>query len=76
MKKLTCKDVGGPCDMEIMCNSFEELGKNCHNHVMEKINEGDELHKTAADRMKNASPEEQKSMMVEFKKRYDESPTL
>ena len=37
---------------------------------------GDEAHKTAADKMRNASPEEQKSMMAEYEKRYNEAPNI
>ena len=76
MKKLTCRDLGGPCDEEITGNSFEEIGSRCRAHVMEQINSGDEAHRAAATKMKNASPEEQKSMMAEFQKRYNEAPSI
>ena len=73
MKKLTCRDLGGPCDMELTGDSFQETGKKSYNHVMEQINNGDEAHKAAAAKMRNASPEEQKSMMAEYEKRYNEA---
>lgn len=73
MKKLTCRDFGGPCDAEITGNSFEEVGSNCKAHVMEQIHNGDEAHKTAAEKMKDATPEEQKDMMAEYKRKYDEA---
>jgi predicted small metal-binding protein len=76
MKKLTCRDLGGPCDAEITGNSFKEVGKKSYDHVMEQINSGDEAHKAAAAKMKNASPEEQKSMMAEYEKRYNEAPNV
>jgi predicted small metal-binding protein len=76
MKKLTCRDLGGPCDMEITGDSFQEVGKKSRDHVMEQINNGDEAHKAAADKMRNASPEEQKSMMAEFSKRFNEAPNI
>ena len=76
MKKLTCRDLGGPCDQEITGNSFGEVGKKCHDHVVEQINNGDGAHKAAADKMRVASPEEQKSMMAEYEKRYHETPDL
>ena len=74
MKKLSCKDLGGPCDAEIAGDSFEEVGQKSHAHVMEQINAGDEAHKAAAENMRNASPEEQKAMMAEFEQNYDEAP--
>ena len=76
MKKLTCRDFGGPCDKEITGNSFGEIGNNCKTHVMEQMNNGDEAHLAAATRMKNASPEEQKAMMAEYEKRFNEAPNI
>ena len=48
MKKITCRDLGGPCDMELAGNSFREIGKKSYDHVMEQIKSGDEAHKAAA----------------------------
>ena len=76
MKKLTCRDLGGPCDMELMGDSFQEIGKKSYGHVMEQIKSGDEAHKAAAAKMRNASPEEQKSMMAEYEKRFNEAPNI
>ncbi|MDZ4722307.1 MAG: DUF1059 domain-containing protein [candidate division Zixibacteria bacterium] len=76
MKKITCKDLGGPCDKEITGNSFEEIGHNCRTHVEEQMNSGDEAHKAAVAKMMNASPEEQKAMMAEYEKRYNEAPIM
>ena len=76
MKKLTCRDLGGPCDVELTGDSFQEIGKKSYDHVMEQINKGDEHHKAAAANMKNASPEEQGSMMAEYEKRYNKAPNI
>ena len=76
MKKLTCRDLGGPCNMELTGDSFQEIGKKSYEHVMEQINNGDEPHKAAAGKMKNASPEEQKSMMAEYETRFNEAPNI
>jgi hypothetical protein len=76
MKKLTCKDFGGPCDAEITGNSFQEMGNNSRMHVMEKIKGGDAAHKAAADKMRNASQEEQMAMMVEYEKKFNEAPNV
>ena len=76
MKKLTCRDLDGPCDMELTGDSFQEIGKKSYEHVMEQINNGDEPHKVAAGRMRNASPEEQTSMMAEYEKRFNEAPSI
>jgi hypothetical protein len=76
VKKLTCRDLGGPCDAAITGESFDEMGSNCHAHVMERIHAGDEAHRAAADRMRNASPEEQETMMAAFGKRYRDAPDV
>ena len=76
MKKLTCRDLGGPCDTELTGDSFQEIGKKSYEHVMEQINNSDEPHKVAAGRMWNASPEEQTSMMAEYEKRFNEAPSI
>ena len=59
MKKLTCQDLGGPCDAAFTGESFEEIGKKCREHVMEQMQKGDEAHLSAANKMKNATPEQQ-----------------
>ena len=76
MKKLTCRDLGGPCGVELLGDSFQEIGKKSYNHVMEKINNADEAHRAAAAKMKNASPEKQKAMMAEYEKRFNEAPNI
>lgn len=74
MKKMTCRDFGGPCDEEVTGNSFEEIGNKCKEHVMERIKSGDEAHQAAAAKMRDATPEEQASMMAEYRKKFDDTP--
>ena len=76
MKKLTCRDLGGPCDAELTGDSFQEIGQKSYEHVMEQIKNGEEAHKAAAENMRNASAEEQKSMMAEYEKRFNDAPNL
>jgi hypothetical protein len=37
MKRLTCRDLGGPCDAEFAADSFEEIGKKSQEHVKEQM---------------------------------------
>jgi len=37
MKRLTCRDLGGPCNAEFAAGSFEEIGKMSQEHVMEQM---------------------------------------
>ena len=76
MKKLTCRDLGGPCDTELTGDSFQEIGKKSYGHVMDQIRSGDEAHKAAAANMKNASAEEQKAMMAEYETRFNEAHNI
>ena len=76
MKKLTCRDFGGPCDEKITGNSFDEIGNNCKTHVMKKMNNGDEAHRAAAGKMKDATPKQQKAWMAEFERKYKEAPEV
>jgi ABC-type transporter MlaC component len=78
MKRLSCRDLGGPCDCdaEFAGQSFEEIGKKSHAHVMEQMQKGDEAHLSAADNMRTATPEQQQAMMAEFKRKFDEAPDV
>ena len=76
MKRLTCRDFGGPCDTEVTGYSFDEIGGNCKTHVMEQMNSGDEAHKAAAAKMMSATPEERKIMMAEYEKRFNDAPNI
>jgi predicted small metal-binding protein len=76
MKKLTCQDLGGPCDTEFTGESFEEIGKKSREHVMEQMQAGDAAHLSAANKMRNATPEEQKGMMAEFKRKFNVAPNI
>jgi hypothetical protein len=42
MKRMTCRDLGGPCDAVFTADSFEELGKKSHEHVIDRMQMGDE----------------------------------
>ena len=76
MKKLTCRDLGGPCGEEITGNSFDEIGNNCRAHVEEKMKGGDKAHQEEVAKMMNASPDEQKAMMAEYEKRFNKAPSI
>jgi predicted small metal-binding protein len=76
MKKLTCRDLGGPCDAEFTGESFEEIGKKSREHVIEQMQKGDEAHLSAANKMKSATPEQQRALMAGFKQKFDVAPNV
>jgi hypothetical protein len=44
MKTMTCRQLGGACDMEFHANSFEEMAELSKNHGMDMFQKGDEAH--------------------------------
>ncbi len=57
MKKITCSDLGGPsdCEVEIKGNTPEEMGKNCQEHVMEEVENGEDAHQEAVENIQGLS---------------------
>jgi len=74
MKRLSCRDLGGPCEAEFVADTFEEIGKKSHEHVMEQMQKGDEAHLSAANSMRSAT--QQKAMMAKFRQKFDETPDV
>ena len=52
MKKITCRELGGACDLEFTGDSFEEVGKQSQEHAMQMFKQKDKLHLEAAEKMK------------------------
>ncbi len=44
MKTLTCKQLGGACDLEFHANTFEEMAEMSKKHGMEMFQKNDEPH--------------------------------
>lgn len=68
MKKIICSDLGGPadCAVEIKGNTPDEVVKNCQEHVMEEVENGDSDHQDAVEEMQGLSPEEQQEKYTEY----------
>ena len=52
MKTMTCKQLGGPCDVAFHTNTADEAIKAMDAHLKEKVAAGDESHKEASEAMK------------------------
>jgi gluconate kinase len=76
MKKMTCRDLRGSCDVEITGETPEEMGENCKKHVMGLMANGDHSHDEAMEKMTNLSDEERKQWMVDFEKKFQEAPEV
>ena len=44
MKTMTCKKLGGACDLEFHANTFEEMKQMSQKHAHEMYKKGDEKH--------------------------------
>ncbi len=76
MKKTTCKELRGACDLEITGATPEEMGENSKNHLMEMIQSGDAAHKAAMEDMMKLSADEQTKWYENFKASFDSLPNV
>lgn len=53
MKKMTCRQLGGACDIEFHGNTFEEIAEQSKKHGMEMFRMGEEDHLKAMEKMKD-----------------------
>ena len=62
MKTMTCRALGGPCDLEHHGASADEVIKAQDRHLKEAERSGDTTHQAARDAMKNRWLHPKKSM--------------
>ena len=51
MKMMTCRQLGGACDIAFHANSFEEIAEQSKKHGMEMFQKGDKPHLEAMNKM-------------------------
>lgn len=76
MKKMTCKELGGACDLVLEAETFEELVEKSKMHGFQMFQQGDAAHLEAIGRMQKMieSPEEVAKWMAETKAKFDALP--
>lgn len=52
MKTMTCKQLGGPCDLPLRGNTADEVIKAQDRHLKEVVANGDQAHQAALKEMK------------------------
>lgn len=52
MKTMTCKQLGGACDVAFKADSFDEIAKLSQQHGMEMFKKQDAAHLKAMDDMR------------------------
>ena len=77
MKTMTCRQLGGACELEFRANTFEELAEISKNHGMEMYQKGDEAHLQAMEQMKGlmSDPNAMKEWFEEKRNEFDALPS-
>jgi hypothetical protein len=52
MKTMTCRQMGGPCDLALQGNTADEVIKAQDRHLKESVSGGDNAHESALKSMK------------------------
>ncbi|GAA2747892.1 hypothetical protein GCM10009868_39180 [Terrabacter aerolatus] len=62
MKTMTCRDLGGPCDLEHRGDNADDVIKAQDRHLKEAEQAGDAAHQAARDEMKGRRRHPKRSM--------------
>ncbi len=73
---MTCKQLGGACDLEFKAETFEEIAEMSKQHGMEMFQKNDEPHLSAMQKMQElmASPEKMKTWFEDRKREFEALP--
>ena len=76
MKTMTCKELGGACDLEFHANTFEEIAQMSQEHGKEMFQKGDTAHLEAMNKMKDLvqSPDAMTKWMENKQKEFEAKP--
>ena len=78
MKTMTCKQLGGACDMEFHANTFDDISDMSKQHGMEMFQKNDEPHLQAMHKMRELMQSPDSNNMQEWLKskraEFDELP--
>ena len=75
---MTCKQLGGACDLAFRANTFEEMAELSKKHGMEMFQKGDEAHLKAMKEMQQLmqSPDDMKEWFEGKQKEFDNLPSI
>jgi predicted small metal-binding protein len=73
MKTMTCKELGGACDLEFHANTFEEIAQMSQKHGKEMFQKGDKAHLEAMNKMRDLmqSPDAMTEWMESRRKEFE-----
>ena len=70
---MTCKQLGGTCDLEFQANTFDEIAKLSKKHGKEMFEKNDAAHLEAMHKMQELmkNPEDMKKWFEDKRKEFD-----
>lgn len=73
---MTCKQLGGACDLEFHAETFDEIAQQSHQHGKEMFEKKDEAHLKAMQEMRilMQEPEAMENWMNDRRKEFEELP--
>ena len=73
---MTCRQLGGACDMEFHASTFEEMAEMSKQHGVEMFQKGDGAHLEAMKKMKDyiSKPEDFKKWMDGKQEEFESLP--
>ena len=73
---MTCKQLGGACDMKFCAGTFEEMAEMSKKHGMEMYEKGDEAHLKVMNEMRGlmSDPEAMKKWMADKREEFEALP--
>ena len=76
MKTMTCKQLGGACDLEFHAKTFDEMAELSKNHGMQMFQKGDKEHLEAMNKMQvlMQSPDAMQKWFEDRSKEFDALP--
>ena len=76
MKKMTCRQLGGACDIEFQADTFDEMAKISKMHGMEMFQSGDPAHSEVINKIMELmmDPSKMEQWMTEKKQQFDALP--
>lgn len=76
MKTMTCKQLGGACDLEFHANTFEEMAEKSKQHGMEMFQKQDQAHLEAMQKMQGLmkDPNAMQKWFSEKKEEFESLP--
>ncbi|HPG10033.1 MAG TPA: hypothetical protein PLU37_00785 [Chitinophagaceae bacterium] len=78
MKKMTCRQLGGACNVEFIASTFQEIAEQSKKHGMEMFQQGNAAHLEAMNKMKDLmnDPNALNAWLEDKRKEFESLPDL